>query len=112
MKIKFLSLLFLIMIGPVALAQKAEKATQAVTKAQDHEVLKGNYTSTENPDGILIYTEGKKLMAKIPKQASVALEHSVQNSYTSDIGIIFHFDPQHKQLIIEKDKKRQMLYKP
>jgi hypothetical protein len=113
MKIKLLPLLFLFLIGPVALAQKAEKKQTAETtaKAQDLKALNGNYTSGENPDGILIFEEGGKLMGKIPGQPSMKLEHVRQNTYQSDKGLLLHFVPESKELILQKDRTRQVLKK-
>jgi hypothetical protein len=111
MKIKFLSLLFLVFIGPVALAQKANKATQTTTIAQDYKDFQGNYTSEENPGGFLIYVQGGKLMGKIPEQPSFELVHSTKNSYKTNTGLELHFIPEAKQLIVQKDGKRQLLVK-
>lgn len=114
MKIKLLSLLFLFLAAPVAMAQKTEKkaVAQATATTQNYEQLKGNYTSAENPDGVLIYVNGDKLMAKIPQQASMELKHVMQNSYKVEgTDLQLHFIPESKQLILQKEGKRQALVK-
>lgn len=113
MKTKFLSLLFVLFIGHCVTAQTTskEKAAAENTKQNSFEKLKGNYTSKENPDGILIYVQGDKLMGKTPGQPSFTLEHSNQNSYKASNGLQVHFVPESKELILQKDRQRQVLVK-
>lgn len=114
MKIKLLSLLLLFLAAPVAMAQKTEKkaAAQATTASQSFEQLKGNYNSTENPDGMLIYVNEGKLMGKIPQQPSVELKHVMQNSYKVEgTDLQVHFIPENKEIILQKGIKREVLRK-
>ena len=113
MKKVLLSALFVFFIGHCVTAQTKEKAKAATENSKQNafDRLKGNYTSKENPDGILIYTEGSKLMGKMPQQPSFTLEHTTHNSYKASNGLMVHFVPESKEVIIQKDRQRQVLVK-
>jgi len=106
MKAKYLPLLLLLLAfqGITAQVKPNGKGTkvEASTKV-DLEVYKGSYTSEQDPDGILIYVQGDKLMGKVPQQPLITFDHTGKHLFKSEKnGIILEFSADKKQLALKR----------
>jgi len=112
MKTKFLSLLFVLFAGYCATAQAKDKKTATVETVQQNDLdkIKGNYVSKENPNGMLLYVQGGKLMGKVPGQASIAFEPAGRNTFKSEkADMIVQYNADKKQVIVTQKGATQTL---
>lgn len=115
MKVKFLSLLFLLFISHCVSAQvAAQRATKVEPNAKitDLNDYKGHYTSNEDPDGIIFSVQNNKLQGKIENEPTITFEHTGRNIFKCEkTGIIVSFTPDKKQVALQRKEGTAYLFR-